>query len=151
MADPHEDPAAGRPVRWPIYLVVGLVVVAVLTRLVLLVGIFQEDELPAAGASEAKEGEQWSFQELFTFLKGRGVPLAIYTTKQNAPGGPVVSVCPEDHWAGRAARLVHIQRRPSAVEAHAAAPGGEDGFAWGRFAFTGEKDLLAVIRKALHN
>jgi hypothetical protein len=150
VAETEGTPAA-RPVRWPIYAVLGLIVAAVAARLVFMVGIFGDGELSPAGVSESKEGEQWTFTELLAFLHERGVPLAVYTSKEKAAGGPVLSVCPEDHWAGRTARLVHIQRRASAQESHEAGTAlRNDGFAWGRFLFTGEGELLDKVEQHLH-
>jgi hypothetical protein len=143
-----EPAAAGRSVRWPIYLVVALVVCAFLTRLVIAV-VGLAPGLTPGNVSEANEGENWSFMQILDYLKGRGVGLTIYTAQQNAPEGPLISVCRKDDLGGRSGRVLDIQRRPSPQEAHAAASGDDGAIAWGRFLFKGDPTLVKQVRRVL--
>jgi hypothetical protein len=146
--DSGEPLAAGRSVRWPIYLVVALVAGAFLTRVVIAVVGFTSGPTPG-NVSEAKEGETWSFMQLLDYLKGRGVALTIYTSQQHAAGGPLVSVCREDYVGDRSGRVLDIQRRSSRQDAHGGANGDPSALSWGRFVFKGDAGLLRKVRQAL--
>jgi hypothetical protein len=143
-----EPAAAGRSVRWPIYLVVALVACAFLTRVVIAVVGLASGPTPG-NVSEAKEGEEWSFMQLLDYLKGRGVALTIYTSQQHAAEGPLISVCREDDLAGRSGRILDIQQRPSPQDARAATSADDRAVAWGRFLFKGDAGLVKQVRKAL--
>jgi hypothetical protein len=142
------EPAAGRAVRWPIYLVVGLVACAFLTRVVIAVVGLASGPTPG-NVSEANEGERWSFMQLLAYLKGHGVALTIYTAQQHAADGPLISVCREDDLGGCSGRVLDIQQRPSQRDAHAAANGENGLLAWGRFVFKGDAGLVKKVRQAL--
>jgi hypothetical protein len=146
--DDAGEPAAGRAVRWPIYLVVALVACAFLTRIVIAVVGLASGPTPG-NVSEANEGERWSFMQLLAYLKGRGVALTIYTAQQHAADGPLISVCREDDLGGRSGRVLEIQQRPSSQDTHAAASGDDRAVAWGRFLFKGDSGLVKEVRRAL--
>jgi hypothetical protein len=146
--DADEPAAAGRSVRWPIYLVVALVACAFLTRVVIAVVGLASGPTPG-NVSEAKEGEEWSFMQLLDYLKGRGVALMINTAQQHAPGGPLISVCRKDDLGGRSGRVLDIQKRPSPQDAHTATSGDDGAVAWGCFLFKGDSGLVKDVRKAL--
>jgi len=145
-----DQPIAERPPRWPIYLVVGVVVSAFLIRLIFgFAGLSTTGPTPG-NAREDEEGVSWSFKQLLGYLHERNVRLAIYTAQERAARGPLIWVCDENDLGTANMPKVVIQKRPSMAEAHGAAEViGDASFSWGLFFFTGDNDLLRKVRKAL--
>jgi hypothetical protein len=151
MAVPQDAPLSPRPVRWPIYVVVVAAVVGLIARFVFVAGVVVHyDDLPPSPAAEEREGVEWSFRQLFNFLRERDLPVSVYTTNERAPGGPIVSVGRADELMAPWDHRVNVQRCPSMDAAHRAAnAAGGDSFAWGRFFFQGNGALLTRINKAV--
>jgi hypothetical protein len=148
--DAANQPVAERPPRWPIYLVVGVVISAIVIRLIMGVATLHRNGPPPGHVREDEEGLNWSFTHLLGYLREREVPLAIYTAKERAERGPMIWVCHTDNLRTPDMPKVIIQKRPSMAEAReAVAIIGDESFSWGLFFFTGNNDLLRKIRQAL--
>jgi hypothetical protein len=130
----------------------GLAAFAVTALMAGAIILYQRAGLPLFRA-------QWSHRDLLDYLARQGVALERALWKSylpehpRVPGGVVMIVGREVHGFGRRpARIetVRIEQCPTAeIARDLAANHGSDGFAWGRFYFEGDKELVARIRAAL--
>jgi hypothetical protein len=129
--------------------------------------------VPTALKPPGKIGDEWTHRELFAHLEGKGLKLVTLSIRSGSDHGPVMACCratgnaerDEDraNWLtvtdgnntallpGMAtfADMALVQKRPSADDARDQAGLTDGGFAWGRFLFLGDRELLDEIRRRL--
>ncbi len=96
------------------------------------------------GPTPEREGETWTHEELFRYLRGRGAVAEMTDRNPAALQGPAANL---KDAAGRSVLVQKFGTAGDAKDRAAVVPG--KGFAWGRFLFFGDADLVARIKASL--
>lgn len=95
-------------------------------------------------ATAGREGEDWTLNELFSYLEAKGTVSAMEVVDRDSPP-------PE--WIFKTAdnRTVRVRRLDDdAIAANDAKGSMKSGFSWGRFSFAGDPEANERFRRFLH-